>query len=1454
MTKYKKLGLLLLAFALLTTNMASLGTVGAAPGLQTLYVFDLKSFIREKGAVSQKVAYDYQKLATTLQGIVNRNAPQIYYFYESNSMAAEANVETDRYWFEKLNQPGQFLHDYVKDDSRSFSELLSIFAPSVNGVVVWDEAVPATANVASTIAGVDNLLPVRYDPSPESAYSELTVRMEMPVVVDLRGKFTGSGAIPEIDRPSTGSAKNDAYLWAKTLYLDTGKTNPMLMTNSLDAVSWSLNDVEGETLYSAKVISAYIPEQITAGETAAISLTVKNTGTATWRFEELYRLGSLTHNSIEWANLQDGGHMLALNDQRAFLNGADAIAPGETKQFRFSLQAPDTEGQVIFSANMIRDGVSWMSGPGITKTIEIVAPSSPPAGPPPAIDPPDDPNRTPATIAEMPPVEVDGYTLAAEAIAENLPNRMNPGAVMNIAITFKNAGTRTWAEVLAGELMMVRLGTMSGNGFIWGNTNGGHSLGANNARVMISGEVESGEAYTFQFTIEAPRQNGVYAFEAQMIQDGKAWFGQTIKKMITVGEAIEAPTETPVNSDNFAYPDLFNNSLPNADYYIANKAFFFDLSPDKTSIPNDDRDQALGTDYNTLIELLAAQNARVGENIFTVGGFVPWFLKYTNHADPAAKLSPVEAEWLYADLVSLYNGQKDADAYGLTGLSNASVFRQVPLADAYVQNNDKGNNGKTLVRDKKYVTFFMGDFDAGAWTSSALPILWDDPKRGELPLAWSFVPNTSERVPHMYNYLYETMGENDYFVAGDNGAGYLNPMMLMEENRPDGLQDFLHVWENYNIELFNKFDLDITGFLISGNSRSTPLRVQEAYSRISPMGVGNNAGFDRKIVNNTPFAPVTDMGLFRSDTEQFGKDLARALKRNQFLNIRVILTKPSDIVAAVQYVRTNNPELDFEVVDPYTYFRLYKEAGGDDNSTGNRKQYRSVKAKAPIVIDGVADDREWGDAAEIVVSPTADDVAAYGMIWGEEADAADLTSRYRVRWDDEHLYLLEKRTDDSLNFTETGARMYLSDATMLFLDLGHDKLGSVYKDGDYALFFTPSGPDEQPHMYIREGRDDGAVEREFTNGEIAGTITDTGYTMEVAIPWSALQVLPFTPEAGLKIGMSLLATDQDGQGNWGQIMWVGDGDNQANWADMTFAVLPDPVDPEVPANPGTSTGTAPEQPDQQQINVQLVEALLRQSEQQESAKLRAVSDGIKVKEAANKPVKITIPVPSAEKSSNPIYLYKIDEDGKLTYVPSKRSGEAVEAEVSEAGLYALIEYDRSYSDVPAGHWAYAVIRDLSARQIVTGISADKFNPSGEITRAQFTAMLARAAGLVPRAGTSFTDVPADSWYAGYIAAAQQAGLVKGNAAGVFNPDGPISREQMAVMMIRLLGNAQRTEAQTAVFTDKDSVSPWARNAVSAASALGLLKGKPSGKFAPLDDTVRSEGTQALYNLIRYLEQ
>ncbi|HLB73142.1 MAG TPA: hypothetical protein VJJ98_03910 [Sedimentisphaerales bacterium] len=172
-----------------------------------------------------RMAWDHCHAVSALQGLVNRREPLLYIRFV-DSQHRKANV--DDYWLEKLSAPGQWLHGRERKEVGNIVELVEIFRSHISGAVVYDPAVAATSNVASTAAGADGLLPIRYDTSPDSLYTQLITHGGLPVKCwlvkpDGTPLFTGKGLIPGTDQASTGSAKCDAYLWAKKLYMDTGK-------------------------------------------------------------------------------------------------------------------------------------------------------------------------------------------------------------------------------------------------------------------------------------------------------------------------------------------------------------------------------------------------------------------------------------------------------------------------------------------------------------------------------------------------------------------------------------------------------------------------------------------------------------------------------------------------------------------------------------------------------------------------------------------------------------------------------------------------------------------------------------------------------------------------------------------------------------------------------------------------------------------------------------------------------------------------------------------------------------------------------------------------------------------------------------------------------------------------------------------------------------------------------
>lgn len=194
-----------------------------APVFQYDLTYTLASDLEDPVQVHR--TWDQCHLVAALQGIVNRDQARLYLRYVDSQ---HGKVNVDDYWLARLREPNGWLADRTVQRIEGLVDLVSRFRSAIEGVVVYDPAVAATSNLASTIAGVENLLPIRFDPSPHSLYTQLVLQgPRLPikrrlVTEDGQSLFTGQGRIPGTDQPSSGSAKCDAYLWMKVNYLDTG--------------------------------------------------------------------------------------------------------------------------------------------------------------------------------------------------------------------------------------------------------------------------------------------------------------------------------------------------------------------------------------------------------------------------------------------------------------------------------------------------------------------------------------------------------------------------------------------------------------------------------------------------------------------------------------------------------------------------------------------------------------------------------------------------------------------------------------------------------------------------------------------------------------------------------------------------------------------------------------------------------------------------------------------------------------------------------------------------------------------------------------------------------------------------------------------------------------------------------------------------------------------------------
>jgi hypothetical protein len=568
--------------------------------------------------------WEHVHTAATLQGVVNRQKPQLYLFYVENG-----GVNIDRYWWDKYRQSGKWLGNISEEQVGDMVELVTKFKDDIRGAVVYDPAVAATSNLASSIAGVEDLIAVRYDLSLSSLYTRLILgEPNIPVKVWLLNKdgssmFTGSGKIPGTDIPSSGSLKIDAYSWFMEKYLKPGKCN---------------------TAYAAYYIDQF-----------------------------------------------------------------------------------------------------WL----------------------------------------------------------------------------------------------------------------------------------------------------------------------------------QRPTVAPVN----------HHTLTNHDFFVARKAFFFDLSPWADEKATDDASQTTGADRRILEEmlLLAYRQNNNGKTFTYIGGFPEWAYKYTQHAGGSHE--DVATEWEFSRLTGAYNAFKDADAIGLGALANASFWQHFPLREEYPQKwvtkeelQKKGYldaKGKLSLGNRQLLVFYVGDYDASSWLSQTTPSLWDNSSRGKVPMMWSISPVLSERAPMAWEYRRETATDNDYFVAADNGAGYLNPGEL-QTPRLSGLPDATKQWAAHCKPYYKLWGLTVTGFVIDGFAEGLNANGLDAYREFSPNGI-----VPQKI--STTMLYRGDMPVLRSDWDINDADpkvaadqvLQRVRARQiPFHWFRNILKSPEWYVQVVEELKQRDP--DIVLVDAPTFFELYR--------------------------------------------------------------------------------------------------------------------------------------------------------------------------------------------------------------------------------------------------------------------------------------------------------------------------------------------------------------------------------------------------------------------------------------------------------------------------------------------------------------------------------------------------
>ncbi|MEK3701322.1 bifunctional 2',3'-cyclic-nucleotide 2'-phosphodiesterase/3'-nucleotidase [Paenibacillus sp. FSL R10-2199] len=218
------------------------------------------------------------------------------------------------------------------------------------------------------------------------------------------------------------------------------------------------------------------------------------------------------------------------------------------------------------------------------------------------------------------------------------------------------------------------------------------------------------------------------------------------------------------------------------------------------------------------------------------------------------------------------------------------------------------------------------------------------------------------------------------------------------------------------------------------------------------------------------------------------------------------------------------------------------------------------------------------------------------------------------------------------------------------------------------------------------------------------------------------------------------------------------------------------------------------------------------------------------------PVATATPKPTASPSASPSPAASATPAPAATTAPTQSPAVPVTA----------------FKDLGKVAWAAEAIKALAAKGIVKGIDGTNFAPVKSVTRAEFVTMLVRSLNLSNTASaTTFTDVKQGVWYTDTIAAAVNAGLVRGSGNGKFEPGREITREEMAIMIANALKDQLQPVDPAALnkFADKAKIAAYAQQPVAQLTQLGIVNGVDAQKFAPKSIANRAQAAVIIYRML-----
>lgn len=197
---------------------------------------------------------------------------------------------------------------------------------------------------------------------------------------------------------------------------------------------------------------------------------------------------------------------------------------------------------------------------------------------------------------------------------------------------------------------------------------------------------------------------------------------------------------------------------------------------------------------------------------------------------------------------------------------------------------------------------------------------------------------------------------------------------------------------------------------------------------------------------------------------------------------------------------------------------------------------------------------------------------------------------------------------------------------------------------------------------------------------------------------------------------------------------------------------------------------------------------------------------------------------------------------------SSGGGYSVDKNITESQVKP--SNNEAFSDLENVLWAKEAIYTLYKRGIISGTGNKKFSPESPLLREQIAKILCLSMNLTPKSGAShFSDVDENEWYAPYVNALFEQGVIKGKGEVTFGVGDAVTREELCTMIYRAMPELFSNGNSKDVFTDNSDISDYSREAIYALFGEKIVNGYSDGSFLPKNNSTRAEAAKIVYNTI-----